>query len=62
MIPVLEENFEVVELDDNFMSSTYLGIDFPFMGEKRLVVFLKFNVDLFVVSPDKMPDIDSRVA
>lgn len=59
---ILDENFEVIQLDENPMRLVCIRDDLPFVVKKWLVECLKAKSDLFTDSPGEMPDIDFSVA
>lgn len=57
-----QEFFEVIQLDDDLISLFCIGVNLPFVMKRRLIEFLKANVDLIAVSPNEILNIDPSVA
>lgn len=58
---VLNGEFETLILEDNPLQSVHLSVDQLPILNKRLVDYLKANIDVFAISLDKMIGIDSSV-
>lgn len=57
-----DDNFVLVQLDDNQTHTIKIGVNFPSSLEERLVKHLKSNVNFLDVSPKEMSGIDPNIA
>lgn len=60
--PILDGEFKVIQLDDNLTQLVMIWVNLPIGVNKDLIELLKANANLYVLSSNKMSDIDLSVA